>query len=113
MILRSIAAGFALLLLGAHFLRSGSLILALICALLPLLLMVRRRSALRVIQVALAAGVPIWIHTAFVLTRIRMQLGTPWLRMVLILSVVSLFTGLCVWLLNTNGVKRHFPLHGD
>ena len=112
MILRTIAAGFALLLLGAHFLRSGSVILASVFALMPLLLMVRRRFALRVVQIALAAGVPIWIHTALVLTWMRLQIGAPWLRMLLILSAVTLFTGLCVWLLNTEPVKRRFPMHG-
>ena len=69
--------------------------------------------ALRVLQCVLAAGVPIWIYTTVELTRMRMQLGAPWLRMLLILSAVSLFTGWCVWLLNTKTVKRHFPKHGE
>lgn len=112
MILRTIPAGFALLLLGAHFFRSGSVILAAICGLLPLLLLVRRRIALRVVQCALAAGVPVWAHTAFVLTKMRMQLGANWLRMLLILSAVCLLTALCVWLLNSQAVKRHFPARG-
>ena len=112
MILRVIAAGFAMLLLAAHFFRDGNVTLASGCALLPFLLLVKRRFALRVVQCGLAAGVAIWIHTATVLTRMRVQLGAPWLRMLLILAAVSLFTGLCVWLLNAEAVKRRFPAHG-
>ena len=110
--LRAILAVFALLLLAAHFLRDGSYILTAACALLPLLLLVRRRMALRVIQFTLAAGVAIWIHTAIVLTRTRMEFGAPWLRMLLILSAVSLFTGCCALLLNTTVVKNSFPVLG-
>ena len=112
MILRAIPAVIALLLLGAHFFRGGNVILAAVCGLLPFLLVVRRRIALRIVQFALAAGVPIWVHTIMVLTWMRMEMGAPWLRMLLILSSVALFTGLCVWLLNAKAVKRYFPKHG-
>jgi hypothetical protein len=111
MILRTAPAVFALLLLSAHFYRGGDLIPATVCVTLPLLLLVQRRMALRVVQFALAVGVPIWIHTAVVLTRMRMQFNAPWLRMLLILSAVSMFSGLCVWLLNSHTVKQHFPKH--
>ena len=46
-----------------------------------------------------------------VLTQMRMQMGAPWLRMLLILSAVSLFTGWCVLLLNSIKVKQGFPKH--
>ena len=107
---RTIPTFLALILLGAHFLRAGSILLAAACVLLPLLLLIRRRVALRIVQCALAAGVVVWIHTALVLTQMRMQLGVPWLRMLLILSAVCLFTAGCVWLLQTKAVKQHFPL---
>lgn len=110
--LRVIPTVFALLLLAAHFLRGGNYILTAACALLPLLLLVRRRMALRVIQCALAAGVAVWIHTAIVLTQTRMEFGAPWLRMLLILSAVSLLTGCCALLLNTDAVKSRFAVHG-
>ena len=109
MTLRTVPAGFALLLLGAHFLRGGSIVLAAACGLMPLLLLVRRRMALRFVQFVLAAGAAVWIQTIVALTRMRMQAGAPWLRMLLILSAVALFTCLCVWLLNTETVKRRFP----
>lgn len=112
MTLRTVPAGFALLLLGAHFFRGGSIVLAAACALMPLLLLVRRRMALRAVQFVLAAGAAVWIHTIVTLTRMRMQSGAPWLRMLLILSAVALFTCMCVWLLHTETVKRHFPKNG-
>jgi hypothetical protein len=111
MIPHALPAVFALLLLGAHFFRAGSVIFTAVCALLPLLLVVRRRIALRIVQYGLAAGVLVWLHTAAELTLMRIQLGAPWMRMLLILSAVALFTGLCVWLLNNNKVKQRFPKH--
>jgi hypothetical protein len=52
MILRTAPAVFALLLLSAHFYRGGDLIPATVCVTLPLLLLVQRRMALRVVQFA-------------------------------------------------------------
>lgn len=109
MILRSIPAVIALLLLGAHFFRGGNLVPTVACVLLPLLLVVQRRIALRVVQCSLAAGVFIWLHTAAVLVQMRMQVSAPWLRMLLILSAVALFTGFCAALLNSKAVLRRFP----
>jgi hypothetical protein len=84
----------SLLILGAHFLRAGNLILvALVLALLGLL-PVRRRWAARVIQAALMLGAVVWVRTAVELAALRTQAGQPALRLVLILGAVAVLTAL-------------------
>jgi ABC-type transport system involved in cytochrome c biogenesis permease subunit len=89
-----IPAVLASVALGAHLLRGGSVALAIVVVLLPLLVLARRSWAVRVIQGTLAAGVVVWIHTLVVLTAERRAQGIPSLRMGVILGVVALVTAL-------------------
>ena len=84
----------ALLLLGAHYLRSGTLPGLAACAfgLVLLGLAPSRRWARGLLQVGLAAGAVEWIWTALLLVQQRQALGQPWLRMALILALVAALT---------------------
>ena len=93
-VLQLIPVVLSLLILGAHFLRAGNLVLvALVLALLGLL-SVRRRWAARVIQAALMLGAVEWVRTAVELAAWRSQAGQPALRLVVILGTVALLTAL-------------------
>ena len=77
-------------------------------ALAPLLLLVKKRTVLLILQCLAYVGVMVWIHTLYVLLRVRMMLGEPWLRMVLILSSVALFTFFAGYLLNSDKLKQRY-----
>jgi hypothetical protein len=83
---------FALLLLAAHFYRTGLLPLAVLCLAFIGLLAVPRAWAARAVQIALVAGGLEWLRTlaAFVIERVAA--GQPYLRLVAILLFVALFT---------------------
>lgn len=88
------------LLLGAHFLRSGHvLIVLLVLSAVPLLLL-RRRGAVRLVQAMLLLGALEWLRTLWQLAQFRVMVGAPYLRMALILGAVALFTALSAALLS-------------
>ena len=82
----------ALLLLAAHFYRVGWISLAALSAALTLLLAVPRPWAARALQVALALGALEWLRTLAAAAAMRVAVGQPCLRLVLILGAVATFT---------------------
>lgn len=95
-------------LLGAHFLRGWNLPVVTTLALLPLLLFVRRPWVARVFQVVLIVGALEWVRTMVEFTRFRMASGEPWMRMVIILSAVALFTALSALVFRSRGLRERY-----
>lgn len=91
----------SLLVLAAHFLRSGYTLVVLILLLAPLLLLVGKSWAVRLLQVVLVLGTLEWLRTLVVLTSTRLDAGEPFLRMILILAAVA-----AVSLLSALGLSR-------
>lgn len=108
MILRLVPAVIAFLLLAAHFLRGGSLGLALACLLVPLLLLIRRRWSPIVVQVLAYVGATVWLYTLIALVQARLMLHRPWGAAVIILGAVTLFTIFAGWLLNSPAVQAKY-----
>lgn len=90
--LRAVPAVLSSLLLAAHFLRSGNMLLVVACASLPLLMLVPSRYARYAFQAILVLGALEWIRTAMAIAEIRLQIGAPWGRMAAIIGGVALFT---------------------
>lgn len=99
----------AALLLAAHFLRSGDFLAAIACLLAPLLLLVRERWSLIVLQVLAYVGAGLWLITTLEILQERLKLGLPWVRLVTILAAVTLFTVVAGLLLNSARVKNRYP----
>ncbi|MHB0968999.1 MAG: hypothetical protein ACYC7A_14665 [Thermoanaerobaculia bacterium] len=95
-------------LLGAHFLRSWNTPVVALFVLLPLLLFVRRPWVARVFQVVLLLGALEWVWTTIEFTRIRMAVGEPWVRMVVILGVVALFTAASALVFRSRGLRQRY-----
>jgi hypothetical protein len=108
MIVRLVPVVIAFLLLAAHFLRGGSLGLALACVLVPLLLLIRRRWSPIVVQVLAYVGATVWLYTLIELAQARMMMHRPWGTAVIILGAVTLFTIFAGWLLNSPAVQARY-----
>ena len=80
------------LLLGAHYFRGGSPVLAVLAALAPLILLFRRPVARRVLSILLLAGALEWVRTLLVDVSMRRAIGAPWGRLAVILGAVAMFT---------------------
>jgi len=108
MFVRVIPLILASLLLAAHFLRDGNLVLTLMCVLMPLLLLIKKRWSWLVVQLFAYAGAAIWIYTTVALVQQRIFWGIPWVRLVMILGGVALFTAWAGLLLNSSRIREMY-----
>jgi hypothetical protein len=97
--MRFVPAVIASLLLAAHFLRSGNQLLVLTSLGVSFLPLIPRPWARLAHRLLLLAGACEWIRTSYQLAGVRIQLGEPWTRMVMILGAVALFTAASAMLL--------------
>ena len=100
----------SLLVLAAHFLRSGNLLMVIVLLTVIGLLRVRRPWAAHTAQAALAIGVFEWIRTLIALAAERAKTGEPGERMVLILGSVALVTGLSMLVFGTARLRQRYGL---
>ncbi len=94
------------LLLGAHFLRTGSIITTALALLFPCLLFIRRAWAARLAQLFLLSGAVEWAITLLHLVAERRLEGQPWIRLAIILGIVLLFTGGSAFLFSFSRLLR-------
>ncbi len=108
MVLLLLPAILSFLLLAAHFLRSGNYLAVLgLLALIPLLALRRPWVAL-VARATLWLGAGVWLYTGALFTVQRLRLGEPYLRMVLILGGVALFTALSSLVFSSTRLRRRY-----
>ena len=103
----------SLLVLAAHFLRGGSLGIAVLILGLLGLLFLRRTWVARLVQVVLAMGALEWTRTLVVLAMRRSEQGEPFTRMVVILGVVAVVTLASALLFETPRLRRIYGTGGD
>jgi hypothetical protein len=96
--------------LAAHFLRDGSVVMVAVCLFLPVLLFFPRKGAALVVQAALVLGAIEWIHTLVVIVQERMAAGVPYTRTMIILAVVALWTLASVFVFRMPRMRRRYDL---
>jgi NAD-dependent dihydropyrimidine dehydrogenase PreA subunit len=84
-----VIAVLSCLMASAHFLRGGQLGLVAVCLLAPMVLISRKRWGLRALQLFLVILTVEWFRTAWQLSALRLTLGQPVGRMLLILGIVA------------------------
>lgn len=98
----------SVLVLAAHFLRTGPMIFVILCLIVPMALFVRRIWALRLVQLFLLLGAAEWVRTLIVLVQDRQVQGEPWLRLAIILGAVAAFTAGAAFILQARKVRDHY-----
>ena len=96
------------LVLAAHFFRGGQIGLMLAACAVPLLLLLRRRWATRIVQAFLVLGALEWVRTTLLIRAVRIDEGREWNRMAIILGSVALFTLLSAAAYLFPSVRRHY-----
>ena len=76
---------------------------------MPLLLFVKRRWSWLAVQLFAYAGAAVWLYTTVTIVQQRIFWGMPWVRLVMILGGVVLFTIWAGYLLNAAPVKEKYP----
>ena len=100
----------ALVLLAAHFLHAGLWPVAAVCLASIGLAGVRRPWAARVLQSLLVIGAIKWTLTAAALAHMRAAHGQPYVRLLVILGVVTAFTLLAAFVFETAPLQQRFGL---
>lgn len=103
----------SLLVLGAHFLRSGSIILFFLTVALTFGLFIREPFMARVTQVALILATIEWGRYAIVFVSARMEAGQPWQRLAIIIGVVGLVSFASIFVFRTQAIKSMYHLDTD
>jgi polyferredoxin len=85
------------LLLSAHFLRLGNKGLFLIALSSSLLVYLKPPYIRFILSIVLLAGFPLWLRTAYEIAEARMSAGRPFVRAVIIIAAVALFTLFSSW----------------
>ena len=96
--------------LGAHFMRYGSTLEVIAVVVLIGLLFVRQPWVARLMQAALVLGAILWVHTLFDLAQLRIALGQPATRLVIILGTVATVTLCSALLFQSKDLKRIYRL---
>src|SRR5678816_4689525 len=103
-----IPALLSCLVLAAHFFRGGHTVLVLMACTAPLLLLVRRTWATRLLQVLLGIGALEWVRTTLQIQAIRIDEGRDWHRMAVILYSVAWFTLASSLVFFIPALRRHY-----
>lgn len=98
----------SVVLLAAHWLRGGHLVLAIATLAMPLLLRLRRPWVPMLVQGLLVVGALEWVRTLMVLARQWVLAGESWTRMGIILGAVALCTLLSGLTLQGERVQRRY-----
>ena len=96
------------MLLAAHFFRSGMYLLSAICLIFPLLLLIKFKIAVRIIQLLLILGALEWFRTLYNLAAEKITAGLPWTRLALILGGVAIFTALSTLVFKFKSIKTRY-----
>ena len=96
-------------LIAAHFLRTYSLLPVALSMVAPLLLLVRRRWSLYVLQGLTVLAALIWLLALWGIIQQRLLEGRSWLASGLILGAVALFTLFSGWLLSSPKLRDNYP----
>ena len=101
------------LLLAAHFFRNGEPILVLLSCAAPLLLLLRRTWATRLLQLLLSVGAVEWLRTIVQIAAVRQDEGRDWHRMAIILGSVAGFTAASAVVYFLPPLRRHYCSKGQ
>ena len=108
-----VLVALSLLVLAAHFLRAGNLVLVGAVLLVAALLAVRRPWAARVVQSTLLLGALEWLRTLTLIASARWRAGEPVTRMAIILGSVALVSIVSALAFQVGGLSRTYRLRRD
>lgn len=101
------------ILLGAHFLRVDNFGLVAVSLISPSILFLRRKWVLYAVQGLLIIGAVVWIDTTLNLIQVRQIIGESWVRLVAILSAVTLFTAGSILVFRNRRIRQYFSVGAE
>jgi hypothetical protein len=102
----------SLLLLAAHLLRWCGPVGAIIALAAAVLLAIPQRWAARIVQILLVLAALEWVRTGLAALSYRQATGEPWLRMVIIIGAVAVFTAASALVFQSRTLRDRYGLSG-
>jgi len=99
-----------ILLLAAHFSRANNNTLAIITLLIPLLLFIKKSWVIDLLQGVGALAAVVWTYTGYQYVQIRMTAGEDWIRLVLIIGAIVLYSAWSSYFLRSERVKEIYRI---
>jgi len=109
---RIITYSLMILLLAAHFSRAGNPLLMVAVLGFPFLFFVRKAWILQVLQVVAYAAAIVWVFSAYEYIVIRISEGRDWLRLMIILFTVAIYSAWTGYFVNSKKMQALFRAHG-
>lgn len=102
-VIRLLPVFISSLLITAHFLRYGALVLVCCSLTFPFFLLFPKKWAARIVQLCLLIAMFEWLRAMFNIVSQRIDMGMPWARLAIILGSVAILTGAsaCVFLMES------------
>ena len=97
-----------MLLLSAHFLRSGYTGICIAWTLFALLVFSRKAWVHYIIILGLTLGIFVWLQTSISLVQFRIFLDMPWMRLLFIMTAVIAINIISISILLTPGASKTF-----
>ena len=109
-IVRLLPVIFSFLILSAHFSRGDLFVLSILLLIFPILLLIKKHWIIRLTQIVLIIGSIEWIRTLFVYVNQRQAIGEPYVRLVIIIGIIAIFTGLSTLVFRNQSLKERYKL---
>ena len=99
------AYSFMILVLAAHFSRGDHNLVAVITLFIPLLLLIKKAWVIYVLQAVGVLGAVAWIFSIVHYVQQRLAAGDDWLRLLIILGLVVIYSLWATYFLSSGPVK--------
>jgi len=109
-VLRLLPLIFVQLLFVAHIMRSFGIIWAMAILILLFTLFIRREWIIRLWQIIIAFEIVEWIRTTIVIVQLRLAVEMPYLRLLIIMGVVILFSLFVIFWVQKSIIKKFYSI---
>ena len=113
MFIRLLPVLFSTLLISAHFMRAYGNLIGFLFLLLLFTLFIRKSWIIRLWQILLSFAVITWVFATINLVNFRIEIGQPWLRLVLILGAIIIFTIWSAFWMENKRIKKYYSNHSN
>lgn len=99
-----------IILLAAHFSRAGSDVLAGIALLVPFLFFIKQKWVILTLEGIAYLSAVVWLYGAYQYIQIRIATGDDWIRLLVIMGAVALFTAWSGFFLRSDKIKEVYGM---
>ena len=99
-----------ILILAAHFSRGSNNILAGLTLLIPFLFFVKQKWVIISLEVFAYVAAVVWLYGAYEYIQVRIASGDGWIRLLIIMGVVALYTAWTGFFLRSDKIKEVYGM---